>query len=216
LKPILRAVPIVFLFLLALAVAPRAQAQSVSAYFGAGIATDSACTSMMYCVDQDDYVTGNPGENAPKMTGAFGKIGGDFMFKSRLGFGVESDFKFSQGDYLGLGYRPIFFDFNAIYHPIPDDLTKGHFVPEFEGGVGSASIHSYYSQSSSLLGNYSELVGASTHFQVHGAIGVKLYAKGGIFLKPQVDVRYIPNFSQFGSNFVPEFTVSLGYTFGRK
>jgi hypothetical protein len=216
LKLILRAVPIVFLFLLGLAVAPRAQAQSVSAYFGAGIATDSACTNPTFCLDQPDALVSGQFDNAPKMTGAFGKIGGDFMFNSHLGFGVQSDFKFSQGDYLGFGYRPIFFDVNAIYHPIPDDLTKGRIVPEFQGGIGAVRINSYITGMTAITGTQSQLFATSEHFQVHGAVGVKLYLKGGIFLKPQVDVRYVPNFGQFGSNFTPEFSASLGYTFGRR
>ena len=212
-KLMLRAVPFIF-FLLVLA-APRAQAQSVSAYFGAGTATDSACTNPNLCVDQDDYVTGTPGENTPKMTGAFAKIGGDFMFSSHLGFGVQTDFKFSQGDYLGYGYRPLFFDVNAVYHPIPDDLTKGHVVPEIQGGIGGVRINSYVSSTSAIGGTQNVLLGISNHFEVHGAVALKLYLKGGIFLKPQVDARYVPNFSQFGSNFTPEFSASLGYTFGR-
>jgi hypothetical protein len=215
LKLIIRAFPIVFLFLLALATAPRAQAQSVSAYFGAGTATDRACTNPNLCIDQTDPVTGN-GDNAPKMTGAFGKIGGDFMFNSHLGFGVQTDFKFSQGDYLGFGYRPIFFDFNAIYHPIPDDLTKGRIVPEFQGGAGGVRFNIYTPNMPSAFGNQTQLLATTNHFEVHGAIAVKMYLKGGIFIKPQVDARYVPNFSQFGSNFVPEFSASLGYTFGRK
>lgn len=213
-KLMLRAVPIIFLFFLALA-APRAQAQSVSAYVGAGTATDSACTNATFCLDQPDLIVVGQVDNAPKMTGAFGKIGGDFMFSSHLGFGVQTDFKFTQGDYLGYGYRPLFFDVNAIYHPIPDNLTKGRVVPEIEGGVGGVRINSYISGTTAITGTQSVLLGVSEHFQVHGAVALKLYLKGGIFLKPQVDARYVPNFGQFGSNFTPEFSVSLGYTFGR-
>lgn len=198
------------MFLLALAAAPRAQAQSVSAFFGVGTATDKSNGQQA-----PDFTTGMT-DTAPKLTGAFGKIGGDFMFDSHLGFGVESDFRFSQGDYWGYGYRPLFFDLNAIYHPIPDDLTKGHIVPEFQGGIGAVRVNSYESVSSALTGTQSALIATSSHFQVHGAFGLKLYLKGGIFLKPQVDLRYVPNFVQFGSDFTPEYSASLGYTFGRK
>lgn len=213
-KLIVRAFSIFFLFLLALAVAPRAQAQSFSVSFGAGTATDKACVQSD-CLGQTDIQTGNL-DNAPKMTGAFGKIGADFLFNDHLGFGFQTDWKFSQGDYFGFGYRPEFFDLNAIYHPIPDKLTRGHFVPEIQGGIGAARVNSYVTGSSVLTGTQSELFATSSHFLVHGGVGVKLYFKGGIFLKPQVDVLYVANFSQFGSDVVPEYSVSLGYTFGRR
>ena len=220
-KLILRGFPIVFLLLLALAVAPRTQAQSVSAYFGAGVATDSSNNQAII----DPFCTAVPPTSppcttftAPSMTGAFGKVGGDFMFNSHLGFGFQTDWRFAQGFYAGLNYRPLFFDLNAIYHPIPDDLTKGRVVPEFQGGLGGARVNFYFpSQSNQFTGTQSGgLLATSNHFQLHGAVGVKFYVKGGVFIKPQVDARYVPNFNQFGSNFVPEFSVSLGYTFGRK
>jgi len=139
------------------------------------------------------------------------------MFNDHLGFGVQVDTKFSQAFYEGLNYRPTFFDFNGIYHPIPDKLTKGRFVPEFEGGVGLARLSfytpSYCDQYAGCQSGYA--IEDSTHFQVHAGVGVKLYVKGGIFVKPQFDARYVVNFFQFGSDFVPEYSVSLGYTFGR-
>jgi hypothetical protein len=216
LKLIIRAFPIVFLFLLALATVPRAQAQSFSVSFGAGAATDKACVRPADCLDQQDINNPAQLDNAPKMTGAFGKIGADFMFTGHLGFGFQADWKFSQGDYFGFGYRPEFFDLNAIYHPIPDKLTRGRVVPEIQVGLGAARVNSYLTGSTALTGTQSELFAISSHFLVHGGFGVKLYVKGGIFIKPQVDARYVVNFTQFGSDFVPEYSVSLGYTFGRR
>ena len=53
---------------------------------------------------------------------------------------------------------------------------------------------------------------SSNHFQLHGAVGVKLYVKGDIFIKPQFDLHYVPNLTnQYGRNIVPEVTVSIGY-----
>ncbi len=221
-KLIIRAFPIFFLFLLALVLAPRAQAQSFSVFFGAGTATDKAApclsTTTPPCPYPDPFVP-LQFDTPPKMTGTFGKFGGDFMFNDHLGFGVQVDTKFSQAFYEGLNYRPTFFDLNGIYHPIPDSLTHHRLVPEFEGGVGAVRLSFYYppycdQYAGCQSGGYA--VEESTHFEVHGAVGVKLYVKGGIFVKPQVDLRYVPNFFQFGSNFVPEYSASLGYTFGRR
>ena len=50
----------------------------------------------------------------------------------------------------------------------------------------------------------------------HLGAGVNIYVKGGIFVRPQVDVRYVRNFFQFGSNWVPAYSVAIGYAFGRR
>jgi hypothetical protein len=51
---------------------------------------------------------------------------------------------------------------------------------------------------------------------VHGAVGVKLYVKSDIFIKPQIDIHWVDNLTdQYGRNTVPEYTISIGYTFGR-
>ena len=55
----------------------------------------------------------------------------------------------------------------------------------------------------------------ANHFQVHGAVGVKLYVKGNLFIKPQFDIHYVTNFTdQFGRSWVPQGTIAVGYTFG--
>ena len=53
--------------------------------------------------------------DTPMMTGAFGKFGGNFMITPHFGLGAETDFRFSQGAYAGLNYRPLFYDFNGIW-----------------------------------------------------------------------------------------------------
>ena len=47
-------------------------------------------------------------------------------------------------------------------------------------------------------------------------MGVKIYVKSDIFIKPQVDLHWANNLDQqYSSNFVPQYTISIGYTFGR-
>ena len=43
-----------------------------------------------------------------------------------------------------------------------------------------------------------------------------MYVKGGLYLRPQVDVHWVNNFNEFGSDWVPEYTVAIGYTFGAR
>jgi hypothetical protein len=50
---------------------------------------------------------------------------------------------------------------------------------------------------------------------VHVGVGVELFVTEHIFLRPEFDYHYIPNFTQqFGSNSVPQAMVWLGYSFG--
>jgi hypothetical protein len=132
----------------------------------------------------------------------------------------EYAFRFAQADYLpaaSLKYRPGFYDFNAVYEPI----SGQRIVPVVYGGIGGARIALYQSQSVSVTGittNFSYPAGLNAnHFQLHGGLGVKLYVKPALFIKPQFDIHYVTHLTdQFGRNWVPEYTVSVGYTFGER
>jgi hypothetical protein len=207
------------------------RAQSVSPYFGLGSATDSAGTTVngidsvtgasVTCPPKNvfDDITGfcEPG---PTIGGVFGVFGVDFMLKSHLGFNGEYAFRFAQAPYLpaaGLNFRPGFYDFNVVYQP----LSGKRIVPLVEGGIGGARIALYQTQTVSITGitnTFTIPAGLNAnHFQVHGAVGVKLYVKGNIFIKPQVDIHYVTHLTdQFGRDWVPQLTVAVGYTFGER
>lgn len=217
-KITIRIIPL--LVLLLLAGVKQASAQGVSAYFGLGSATDSATTSPG-CSPKFifDEVTGNC-EAAATMGGVFGVIGADFMIKPHFGVNAEYSFRFAQASYLpdaGLNARPGFYDFNAVYQPTSGDKR---IVPVLEGGIGGSRLPLYFNQqscaTSSICVNSSQVVATSNHFQLHGAVGVKLYVKSDIFIKPQFDLHWVKNLNQqYGSDFVPQYTISVGYTFGR-
>ena len=139
------------------------------------------------------------------------------MFKRHFGINGEYAFRFAQGDYLpaaGLKYRSSFYDFNAVWQPV----SGKHIVPVLEGGIGGARIALYFTQSASVTGisaSFSQLFASANHFQLHGALGVKFYVHGNIFLKPQFDFHYVTHLTdQFGRDWVPQYTISVGYTFG--
>jgi hypothetical protein len=83
------------------------------------------------------FGNGNPFQT-PSLGGAFAKVGADFMIKPRFGIGAETDFRFSQGSYAGLTYRPLFYDFNAIW--LPTGQVERRVVPELEAGIGGARL----------------------------------------------------------------------------
>lgn len=225
-KFMIRMVPLPVLAVVLLAGVRPANAQGVSAYFGLGSAWNSAAQTSDCPPGQIDDPTifpQTPGTCLPVsgMGGVFGVFGADFMIKPHLGINGEYTFRFAQASYVGaqnsvgipINIRPGFYDFNAIYQPTSGDKT---FVPVLEGGIGGAKMSFYFSQTGTAFSQSSYFI-SSSHFALHGAAGVKWYLHGDIFLKPQVDLRYVPHLtSQYGRNFVPELTLSVGYTFGRE
>ena len=49
-------------------------------------------------------------------------------------------------------------------------------------------------------------------FQVHAGAGVQVYLTEHVFIRPQFDLHYVPNFTnQFGSSMAPGAMVWIGY-----
>jgi hypothetical protein len=155
--------------------------------------------------------------NTPKMGGLFGNAGADVMVTPHFGVGGEVNFRFSQGSYAGLNYRPIFYDFNGIWQPT---AKSKRFVPEFQAGLGGVNVRFYENQSAcDAFGGCSSsntFVESSNHLQLHFSAGLRYYIRPHIFVRPQFDLHWVHNFFQFGSNFVPQYGVSVGYTMGER
>ena len=193
--------------------ASLAHAQSADVYFGVGTMTDSSNGSLV-----DTFGTGNP-FRTPSLGGAFGKAGVDFMIKPYLGIGADTDFRFSQGSYAGLTYRPTFYDVNAIFAPTAHRFKR--IVPELQAGVGAVHL-SFYTPASTYCDQFAGCsssnyeLESSNHFQVHLAGGIRFYATRHLFIQPQVDAHYVNNFFQFGNSWVPEYSASVGWSFGER
>lgn len=180
----------------------------LSAYFGLGTAMDSSNGQAV-----DTYGNGTL-YDTPKMAGIFESIGADWIFGPHWGIGFRTSFR-SKTDYAGLQYRPLFYDFNSIYEPLGNSRR---LVPEFEAGLGGLNLRFYEpSNCDAFAGcsNANSYLESSNHFQVRLSAGVRAYVRGGLFFRPQVDVHWVRNFFQFGRDWVPEYSVAIGYTFGR-
>lgn len=196
------------------------RAQSVSAYFGAGTARDSVGTSTAQGCPAGQLFDGLVCEAGPTMRGLFGVAGVDFMFRPHLGVNGEYAFRFSRAPFLpgdSLNMRPVFYDLNAVWQP----LSGKRIVPVLEGGIGLAKVALYAAQTTSITGvsNTSSFPAGSdrNHFQLHLAAGLKIYVRGNLFIKPQFDLHYARHLTdQFGRNLVPQYSGSVGYTFGAR
>ncbi len=181
------------------------------AYFGMGTMRDSSSNQPFTNVS-----TGITGET-PSLDGTFGTFGGAVFLKPSFGVGAQVSLRFKQGDYVGYGYRPIFYDFNGIWTP---SLTK-RIMPEFQAGFGGVNLRVYDPSNpyyDYYTGNYSTFAGSSNHLQLHAAAGLRIFVKPHLFVRPQVDYHWVRNlsdpsaFPQFGSNSVFAYTLAIGYS----
>jgi hypothetical protein len=185
-----------------------ASAQGFDAYVGAGGINDSSNKLAI-----DAFGTGNF-VNTPTLKGATMNLGASIFVTPHFGVGGEVVFRPNKSDYSGLQYRPLFYDFNGIWKPI---LRAKRVVPELQGGIGGVNLRFYTPQVCDVLAGCTSrntFIESSNHFQVHAGAGVRFYVTRSIFVRPQFDFHWVNNFFQFGSNFVPQYSAVVGYTFG--
>jgi hypothetical protein len=182
----------------------------LNVHFGLGTATNGSSGQAT-----DTFGTGNV-FYAPRMGGLFATTGAGLMLTPHFGIGGELAFRASQGAFSGLKYRPLFYDFNAIYQP----HAGKRIVPEFQAGLGGVNMRFYLDQQGcdafAGCSTASTFLESSNHFQLHFSAGTRLYVTPHIFFRPQFDVHWVNNFFQFSSNWVPQYTMALGYTFGER
>ena len=195
-------------FFLSFAFASFAVAQTGSLYFAGGTATDSSSGPL-------NTLGAGVIFNTPSMGGFFETIGGDVIFRHHIGFGAEVSFRQGRAPYAGLEYRPTFYDVNAVYYPLSN---VRRISPEIQGGIGRSRLTFYDTPQFCTISPQgcpavNARISTLDRLQLHFSGGVRVYVWKGVFLRPQLDVRWVRNFADFGSSFVPEYTLAVGYTF---
>jgi hypothetical protein len=179
--------------------------QEVAAYLGLGSAHASSSGLQINTFgDGTLYKT-------PTLGGPFMDLGASVFINKHVGVGAEIAWRPSQGDYAGIQYRPSFYSFDGIFRLAK--VSKKRLEPEFRAGVGGARVRYFFDDPQSC----DQIQGCpdSTHFQVHLAAAARWYLTDHLFLRPALDVHYVNNFFEFGSNWVPRYSVGIGYGFGR-
>jgi len=176
-----------------------AQAQQFDADFGLGTVSSTSASNAS-------------GDHTPQSLGGgiYPAFSGDFLIRHYFGVEGEIAWRAGQADYLGVQpYRPLFYDFNAIWVP---PLGK-HAAAELLAGIGAESVRFYnpFFQCS-VFGctNYT----STTHFLGDLGGGVRLYAHGHFFVRPEFRVYLIHNNVEFSSGHAVRYGASIGYTFG--
>ena len=187
-----------FLFL-----ASFAQAQQADAMLGFGtIVSTSSGTCAVFsstCVGRE---TG----------GLFTNISADVIFHKRIGVAFDASWRTKQGvnDNEQL-YRPILFDFNADYQP---RLSKKIGL-DLLGGVGWQTTRFYGFQYTTSCLDFNACYTSNNHFLVDAGAGLRYYAYGNIFIRPEVHFYHILNNTDvFTNNNVIRVGASIGYTIG--
>ena len=168
-----------------------------------------------------------PCVSTPALSGFVLGLGGDLMLKKKFGIGAEVALQPAKETYVNLNAsaaasglnslaiqsRMTLFDVNGIFQPIS---TK-KVALKIQGGIGAANLKFYEAaSSSSVLGsqNQSQYAQSANHLNVHGGVGMDIFVTDHIYVRPQFDIHYVPNLSQFGSNLVKSEMVWIGYSFG--
>lgn len=141
--------------------------------------------------------------------GTYLGFNGDVIFWHNLGFGAEINWRASEAqNYFGqgFGYRPIFYNFNAVYSP----RLASHVYVDLVAGIGAESTHYYTGTYCGIYtcSNYQSI----NHFDGDFGAGLKLVAHHA-FIRPEVRAYLINNNAEFSSNHAVRYGATLGYTF---
>ena len=161
-------------------------------------------------IDSAKAVTTN-GLTFPSLRGGlYPGFSADLLIHRRIGFEGELFWKGSQGLYgVNQPYRPIFYNFNAIWAP---RISK-NFTAEVLGGIGGEDLRFYGILNFSQLAGYTNYT-SSNHFMGDVGAGLRAYFWHDAFIRPEMRLYLINNNVEFSSGRVLRYGVSLGYSFG--
>jgi hypothetical protein len=136
-----------------------------------------------------------------------------------LGFGGEVASRLRQAPYSTsfgtLGYRPIFYDFNAVYG---GTWLKKRIGGDIMAGIGGQDNRFYtgsYNCNFTGCTNYE----SANHFAWHFGADVRLYVYGHAFIRPEAHYYVVHNsgefsgFQVFNNTNASRYAISIGYTF---
>jgi len=141
--------------------------------------------------------------------GGYPAFSGDFLFiKKYFGVGGEVAWRAHQNvDIFFNPYRPILYDFNAVYGPPLGKKVQA----DLQGGIGLESLRFYqpfFTCSFTGCTNFQ----SSNHFLVHVGGGLRFYVTNSIFIRPEAHFYFVHNNFEFSGPRVNRYGVSIGYS----
>jgi hypothetical protein len=133
-----------------------------------------------------------------------------YLTERRFGINIEGAFRPKEGLYNGFQhYRPILYDVNAVYAQRFAPKVRGDFM----AGFGGQTVL-FYDTTSCGYSNGCRSYVNSTHFLLHGGVGVRYYFWHRFFVRPEAHYYYVHNNFEFHSDHVFRVGASIGHTFG--
>jgi hypothetical protein len=183
-----------------LAVAGAASAQQIDLAFGVGTTSAPAASQAPTLNQPPVSLTG----------GAYPAFSGDVLIFKHYGIGGNIAWRASQASPPGAQpYRPILWDIDGMWVP---PLGK-RAAAEFSAGIGAESTRFYGTVNCNYFNGCTNYV-TSSHFMGQFGAGLKLYAHGGFFIKPEVHLYLVNNNVEYSSSHAIRYGGSIGYTFG--
>ena len=186
----------------ALLLALGAQAQEFHGAFGFGSVKAPASS------------TDSNGNVFPSLSGGlYPSFSGIFILKHHVGFGGEVSWRAHQAIYSSSGgfvgpYRPIFYDFNAVYGA----KFNKKFGGDVMAGIGGEDLRfytPYFNCTFTGCTNYQSI----NHFAGHFGADIRYYFWGNAFIRPEAHYYVIRNNVEFNGANASRFAISIGYSF---
>jgi hypothetical protein len=144
--------------------------------------------------------------------GAYPSFSADVLIFKNIGVQGEFGWKATRGTWQGVQpYRPMFYDFNAIFVPKLADRT----YLELLAGLGSEATRFYQPFQICDFNTCKNFV-TINHFMGHFGVGLKLYPARDFFVRPEAHLYLVNDNQEFSSARAVRYGVSIGYTFGRR
>ena len=148
--------------------------------------------------------------------GLYPSFSGFFILKHHLGFGGEVAWRASRGLYTESGstffaqapYRPIFYDFDAVY----GSKFGKKFGGDVMAGIGGEDLRFYTQFTCNGFTGCTNYV-SSNHFAGHLGADIRYYFWGNAFIRPEIHYYVVHNNVEFNGANVSRFAVSIGYSF---
>ena len=197
---------VAFGFVVFLTLVAGCQAQEFHGAFGFGTVKAAAAS------------VNSSGIPVPSLSGGlYPSFSGIFILRHHIGFGGEVAWRAKQAVYGGSTssfvfaqpYRPIFYDFNAVYGA----TIQKKFGADVMAGIGGEDLRFYtpYYSCGAFSGctNYV----SSNHFAGHFGGDIRFYFWGHAFIRPEAHYYLIHNNPEFNNANAARFTISIGYSF---
>jgi hypothetical protein len=142
--------------------------------------------------------------------GAYPSFSADVLIFKNIGVQGEFAWKASRGIWQVVQpYRPMFYDFNAIF--VPKIASRTYL--ELLAGIGSEATRFYQPFQVCDFDTCKNFV-TINHFMGHFGVGLKAYPFKNFFVRPEAHLYLVNDNQEFSSGRAVRYGVSIGYTFG--